>query len=105
MTACSTLQGNPVPGQIKRNSRRRPRDRSAAGASGGESVQETGEIQDVQGRGAGAGIAVGVGIAGGELVEEAGEILDVEAGRDGAAVAVGVAQGWGREGDVELGAV
>src|ERR1051326_8313142 len=73
--------------------------RESAGAlraARGESVEEAGEVQDVEhGRGGGS-IAVGVGVAGGEAVEEAGEVQDVEGGRGGGAVAVcGAGDGQG----------
>jgi len=72
---------------------RRAGDRShdSRSAAGGEPVQETGEVQDVQRWGRGGPVAVGVGVLGGELVEKQTKSPTLRIGGVGAGVAVWVA--------------
>src|ERR1043165_442376 len=62
-------------------------------ATGGELLEEAGEVGRVQDGGGDAAVAVGGVVAAGELLEEAGEVAGVEDGGGGAVVAVGVAAG------------
>src|SRR5262245_33722770 len=62
-------------------------------AAGGEGVKEAREVGDVEDRGRGGVVAVGVGVAGGEGIKEAGEVGDVENRGCGGGIAGGVAGG------------
>src|SRR5436190_15019371 len=70
------------------NSDRTPNEIADSGATGGELLEEAGEIGDVDDRRSGRTVAVGVGVAGGELLEEAGEIGHVRGWGLSAPVAV-----------------